>query len=242
MPDLYNRSSQLEMLDMPIKDTWELRRNLREISLINKLLGGDRVTIKGLKKLISSRDKTYRIVDVGCGDGGLLRRIWHWARKRGYSVDILGIDIDPVAVRYAREKSIGYPGLDFQAIGYDEYFQGLGKKPDIIISALFCHHLDNERLQVFLKEMADNARTGFIINDLHRHFLAYYGIKWLTAIFSRSIYTRNDAPLSVWRGFKKKELTRKLGLVSNINYKISWCWAFRFLVIAKNRISVRYEK
>jgi 2-polyprenyl-3-methyl-5-hydroxy-6-metoxy-1,4-benzoquinol methylase len=236
MPDLNQRSLQLEMLDLPVKDEQELMRSLSEISLINKLLGGDRVSIKGLKKLLLDRSKTYRIVDIGCGDGGMLRRIWHWAKKQGYSVEILGIDINPVAIRYAKEKSIGYPGLNYLVVDYADYFAALEHKPDIIISALFCHHLENERLREFLQMMAFNSRKGFVVNDLHRHCVAYYSIKWLTVLFSRSVFTRNDAPVSVTRGFKKKELIRLLDGVAIKTFEISWHWAFRFLIVSKTQV------
>jgi 2-polyprenyl-3-methyl-5-hydroxy-6-metoxy-1,4-benzoquinol methylase len=232
MANLSKRSFQLEMLDMPVNDKRELRQNLGEISRINKLLGGDQVTLKGLKKLMIDRERTYRIVDIGCGDGGLLRHVYKWANKNRYSVDILGIDIDPDAIHWAREKSIGYTNLHYQAIGYEAYFQGIQQKPDIVISALFCHHLEDKQLEGFLKKMADNSKIGFIINDLHRHFLAYYSIKWLTAIFSRSRLTKNDAPVSVLRGFRKKELISHFQALPTLSYEISWQWAFRYLVVA----------
>ena len=75
---------------------------------------------------------------------------------------------------------------------------------------------------------------GFFINDLHRHWLAYYSIQNITRIFSRSYLVKNDAPLSVARGFKKdewKELMKNAGIQ---NYSISWRWAFRYLIVYSN--------
>ena len=82
--------------------------------------------------------------------------------------------------------------------------------------------------------MKDNSTVGFFINDLHRHTLAYYSIKTLTKVFSSSYLVRNDAPLSVARGFTKEELQR-LCIEARINTAlINWKWAFRFLVIYAN--------
>jgi len=85
-----------------------------------------------------------------------------------------------------------------------------------------------------LKWMQANSRQGFFINDLHRHPLAYYSIKFLTSIFSRSKLVKNDAPLSVARGFKRKDwvwLMNESGLKAGL---IQWKWAFRYLIIASN--------
>ncbi len=79
--------------------------------------------------------------------------------------------------------------------------------------------------------MRSKARTGFFINDLHRHPLAYYSIRWLTGLFSRSYLVKNDAPLSVRRGFSRSELKSLLEAAGITNYSIRWRWAFRWLVI-----------
>jgi hypothetical protein len=82
--------------------------------------------------------------------------------------------------------------------------------------------------------MKANAASGFFINDLHRHPIAYHSIKWLTTIFSGSELVKNDAPLSVRRGFLKKEWEALLHAGEISGYRIQWKWAFRWLVIAKN--------
>jgi hypothetical protein len=79
--------------------------------------------------------------------------------------------------------------------------------------------------------MKENSNIGFFINDLHRHSLAYYSIKWLTALFSGSYLVKNDAPLSVARGFKKKEWDNIFKAAGISNYKIQWKWAFRYLIL-----------
>ena len=84
--------------------------------------------------------------------------------------------------------------------------------------------------------MAKNAVLGFYINDLHRHPLAYYFIKSATKIFSRSYLVKNDAPLSVLRGFRKKEWREILQNAGIMNYTIKWKWAFRHLVVVKHAL------
>ncbi|HTE11556.1 MAG TPA: hypothetical protein VK645_11305, partial [Chitinophagaceae bacterium] len=82
--------------------------------------------------------------------------------------------------------------------------------------------------------MHENAGIGFFINDLHRHFLAYYSIKILTGLFSKSYLVKNDAPLSVQRGLIKKEWEGLLKQSVLDNYSIEWKWAFRWLIISRH--------
>jgi hypothetical protein len=108
------------------------------------------------------------------------------------------------------------------------------EKPGIIFSALFCHHFTDEELVIMLKWLRSNSTVGFFINDLHRHPLAYYSIKILTRLFSRSYLVKNDAPLSVLRGFTKKEWKRLLDNAEIMHYTIKWRWAFRWLITVKH--------
>jgi hypothetical protein len=107
-------------------------------------------------------------------------------------------------------------------------------KPAIIFSSLFCHHFNESELVKMLQWMKEYSNSGFFINDLQRHPLAYYSIKFLTSIFSKSYLVKNDAPLSVARGFKKNEWIALLAAAGILQYHIKWKWAFRYLIVCKN--------
>ena len=74
------------------------------------------------------------------------------------------------------------------------------------------------------------AKIGVVINDLHRHPLAYYGISILSTLFSKSYLVKHDAKLSVLKGFKKAEWIYFLKTKHFKNYEIEWIWAFRHLI------------
>jgi hypothetical protein len=84
--------------------------------------------------------------------------------------------------------------------------------------------------------MRSNSTIGFFINDLHRHPLAYHSIKWITKIFSKSYLVKNDAPLSVLRGFKRKEWKGLFQQAGIDNYELQWKWAFRWLIVSANKV------
>jgi hypothetical protein len=101
----------------------------------------------------------------------------------------------------------------------------------VVIGTLFFHHFSNESLSCFFRQLQSQTRIGFIINDIHRHWLAYYSIKFLTGWLSKSAMVKFDAPLSVLRAFRKKELIEILERAGITRYKIRWMWAFRWQVI-----------
>ncbi|MES2689859.1 MAG: methyltransferase domain-containing protein [Bacteroidota bacterium] len=229
------RSLKKELLDQDMIPRDDLFRNLYELDVINKKLGGHAVTLKGLKQLQLRKDKTYKILDIGSGGGDTLKAIATWAADKGYSVELTGVDLKADCIDYARQCCAAFNNITFLQADYRKLPE-LNMEFDIIITSLFCHHLTGEELVSLFSWCSRQAKIAFIMNDLHRHPLAYYSIALFTRLFSRSYLVKNDAKLSVWRGFKKRELE---GLVlqsrlSACETKIYWCWAFRWLLIIRS--------
>lgn len=210
---------------------------MQELEIINKYLGGHPSTIKGVKKLLEIDKKKFSLTDslticeIGCGGGDNLKAIEGWCASKGFPVKFTGIDINTECIAYAIENC---KTLNAEWIISDYRLVELAQKPDIIFSSLFCHHFTEKELAEQFAWMKNNSRVGFFINDLHRHPLAYYSISILTKIFSKSRLVKNDAPLSVLRGFKKKELGN-ISMQSSLTHVFFyWHWAFRWLMVVKN--------
>lgn len=228
--DFSVRSYDKELLDgdgIPFRD---IEQNMLELNTINTWLGGHRITLYGLKRLVGNK-KEISVCEIGCGGGDNLLAIQQWCNKKNIRVKLIGIDINPdcIAVSNAKFKNPGSEFLisDYRAIHFEN------GKPDIVFSSLFCHHFSNEELIRMLQWLKSNSTIGFFINDLHRYPAAYYSIKWITKIFSKSYLVKNDAPLSVLRGFKKGEWKELLSMAGIENYEVHWKWAFRWLIIFK---------
>ena len=234
MIDLSVRSYKKELLDDSSIPFADIQQNMKELNIINKYLGGHKITIDGIKKLIPKQEagKPIVICEIGCGGGDNLKAIEKYCRKKNITAVFIGIDIKPECIAFARQQ---YPGLDAQWI-ISDYLQVVfvKEKPDIIFSSLFCHHFTDDELTIMLQWMMSNAAKGFFINDLQRHPFAYYSIKWITKIFSRSYMVKNDAPLSVSRGFTRNEWEKILNTAGIKNFIIEWKWAFRYLIVHKN--------
>lgn len=233
MINLRIRSYQKELLDNPDIPFADIRQNMKELNTINTYLGGHAISIEGIKKILQpfGAGPSITICEIGCGGGDNLKAIEKWCIRNAVKVNFIGIDIKRECIEFAHQQ---YPGLNARWITSDYKDVDFKDKPDIIFSSLFCHHFINEALIKMLLWMKENTTRGFFINDLHRHPLAYYSIKIITGIFSGSYLVKNDAPLSVARGFTKYEWQKIILRAGVPNCFIQWKWAFRYLIIYRS--------
>ena len=230
--DTSNRSSETEIMDDFTMKGVLFRDTLDKLEIINRLLGGNKVTIKGLKELLKnkSKNKIITIVDLGCGHGDILRDIAKFGRKNNYTFRLIGIDANIAAIDYAKELSCEYSELSFKAI--DIFSEDFKKQSyDIVLCTLFLHHFKNNELISFLKMAIERATIGVVVNDLHRHKLAYYLFK-LIGLFVKNKMIREDGLTSILRAFKKKDL-ENISKQIKVYFSIQWKWAFRYLWILK---------
>lgn len=212
---------------------------MQELNFINSWLGGHAITLSGIQALVNTLNKasgtkalakTITICEIGCGGGDNLVAIKKWCTRKNIPVTFIGIDINPHCIDVAGKRS----PADTQLINADYKTVQLESQPDIIFSSLFCHHFSDREMVKQLQWMRTNARLGFFINDLHRHRVAYYSIKVLTALFSNSYLVKHDAPLSVARGFTKDEWLQFFNIAGISEFSIEWKWAFRWLIVSRN--------
>ena len=225
--NLASRSYQKELLDHDDIPFDDIRQNMQELNFINTWLGGHTISIDGLKRLIGT-GKTITICEIGCGGGDNLVALKKWCKKQSIFPTFIGVDIKAECISFAQSRK-ELQG-DVTWIASDYRIASFEQKPDIIFSSLFCHHFTNDELIFQLKWMKQNSKLGFFINDLQRHFLAYHLIKWLTKLFSSSYLVKNDAPLSVAKGFTKSEWIQLLKSAHIQPSGVQWKWAFRYLV------------
>lgn len=229
--NLFMRSYQPELLDSDLIPFAHIKQNLKELNFINTWLGGHKISIDAFRQ-IAGKKKEMSICEIGCGGGDNLISINNWCKKRNIKISITGVDIKQECIDFARTRNnflstAKWITSDYRLVTFDQ-------KPDVIFSSLFCHHFTEEQLAEQLQWMKTNSSVGFFINDLQRNLIAYYAIKILTKLFSRSYLVKNDAPLSVARGFSRCELSAICKQAKIENAQISWKWAFRFLVIFKH--------
>lgn len=226
-----SRSEEIEIMDDLQSGGEEIVRTLKELETINQLLGGNRVTIDAINKLIDrSQKRKWKIVDLGCGSGDMLKQIARWARKRNIEVELIGIDANPNVVDYAVSNCKDFPEIEILVENiFSDSFRKI--QCDIITATLFLHHFKDEQLVGLFSQFQEQASVGIAINDLHRHWFAYKSINVLTALFSKSKMVRNDAGISVLRGFRSAELDTYMRFARIPDYQVKWMWAFRWQLI-----------
>lgn len=221
------RSEAQEIMDDFSLEGKLLRDTFDKLELINRLLGGNRVTVEGVARILSNRtkDKPIRIVDLGCGHGDILRDVAKFGRKKGYQFELLGVDANTDAIAYANELSEAYPELSFQNIDiFSNQYQK--QKFDVVLCTLFLHHFAPEELEKILVHNFNTASIGMVVNDLQRSRLAYYLFK-IVSLLTTNHMVREDGLTSILKAFKRKELE---ALTTKLNAKASirWKWAFRY--------------
>lgn len=232
MPDFTRRATEEELMDDHSLANDALRQNLDELETINTWLGGYAPVLNALERLRPQfpAGRPLRLADLGSGGGDTLRQVARWARQRQIPVELIGVDASPFMLEYAAAKAHSFPEISFQQ--HDIFSPEFQRQPfDIITCSLFCHHFPDDILAPLLAQCKAQASTAVVINDLHRHPLAYYSIKWLTRLFRGSYLVQNDAPLSVARAFSRQDWQRLLQQANIKQYTLRWRWAFRWQVV-----------
>lgn len=229
--DLSIRNTEIELMDKPELEAALLREVFKDINRVNKMLGGNKITIEAVWELIvSDIDKTYAITDLGCGDGAMLREIATFLRKKGVTCELKGIEIRNDVLTIARIASQDYPEIIYE--------QGDILDPklyedtcDILLCTLTLHHFKDAQIPKILEGFSRMAKTAVVLNDLHRSNLSYYLFSIFSLFFIRTKIGKLDGITSIKSGFKKNELIALSAQMPNFDHRIHWKWAFRYLWI-----------
>lgn len=225
MSHFSKRATEPEIMDDFGLDAAEIDPLLSGLEIVNQYLGGYKVVFSALKEV--SVQSNFHISDWGCGSGDVLRAIASgW---KNLNLHFTGIDATPVAVDFANRKN---KNSNIRFILTDVLTGEISElKSDIILSTLFTHHFSDEEWILLIRKMLNCSRHAVIVDDLHRHWIPYYAVKLITKWFTNSRLAQNDGPLSVLKGFKRKELEVLLQKAGIKNYTIRWMWAFRWQII-----------
>lgn len=229
------RTNESEIMDDFSLEGEELRDALDKIAKINQLLGGNKLTLNGLKTFLSKKDKNsfIIIIDVGCGNGDMLRKIADYGIENGYNFNLIGIDANAFTINHARNLSANYKNISY--LCEDIFTMDISKiNCDVVLCTLTLHHFNDNEIIEILKIFKKAATLGIVINDLQRSAISYRLFQLLCVTFQLNRMSREDGLISILRGFKKKELITFSEKLNLKKYTIQWKWAFRYQWIIQN--------
>ncbi|MCG2461307.1 methyltransferase domain-containing protein [Flavobacteriaceae bacterium F89] len=240
--DLSIRSREPELMDDPTMDLSTLGTVFRDINLVNRLFNGTRITINAVDDLVKEHPKdSYTIIDMGCGDGNMLRQVALHFRKSKIKGQFIGIDLNENALAMGRKLSNQFPEISF----LKQNILALDPSEldcDILLCTLTMHHFRDHQIPDFLGKFVQLSHLGVIINDLQRSRSSYYLFKAFRGIFLRTKIAKHDGLVSIKSGFSRAELEQFSRSMPQINHRIHWKWAFRYLwILHVNRLANRDE-
>lgn len=226
---LQTRSLAEELMDDPALPAADYRAVMADLARVNSITMARRPTLNFLGRHIGSA-KRFRLLDVGYGEGDMLRSIATWAAKRGIEAELVGIDLNPSSEIAARAATLAAMNITYQT---GDYADLAGQRFDFIVSSLVAHHMTHDQLVAFLRFMAAEAQRGWLINDLHRHGFAYWGYPLLARLFGWHSIVRHDGQLSIARSYRPPEWPPILAQVGIKNARVFTQFPFRLCVEAR---------
>lgn len=231
MIDLGTRSDQPELMDAASVGRQDLDACLTDIERLSRWTLAARPTLAWLGRLVARHrpGRPITLLDAGSGRGAMLRRIGAWATRLGLAVELTGVDINPWA-RASAERATPPGGVPIRYETADVFALDPARRFDVILSALFTHHLADRQVAAFLRWMERSAGLGWFVNDLHRHPLPYWSARLGTRLMRLTPMVAHDAPLSVARAFTRRDWHRLLAeaAIDPAQVEVAWHFPFRY--------------
>jgi len=229
-----HRNTDMELMDDPNLKIEAIRKILKDVDKANALLGGHGITLRAIRQLAKEYpQEAYTIVDMGCGDGSMLRKVALYCNQQSIKVKCIGVDLNENSIHLAKEQSINFPNIEYlkqDILALDSSsFQC-----DILLCTLTMHHFSDEQITIFLRKFASLATIGVVINDLERSKLAYLLFKMFSFFMMKTKIAKHDGLISIKSGFTKKDLAIFSNSLTNMVHTIRWRWAFRYEWVMKH--------
>lgn len=223
---LAQRSLVEEQMDDPALPENEYAALLADLAQVNTLTMASRPTLAFLNR-IARPGARLKLLDVGFGHGDMLRRVARWAERSDVTVELVGIDLNPRSAPVARAATPAELPITFRT---GDYADLAGHGWDAVISSLVTHHMSEDQLVAFLRFMEAEARLGWLVNDLHRHALAYHGYPWLARAMGWHRIVREDGQLSIARSYRPAEWPPILARAGIVGAEAARHFPFRLCV------------
>lgn len=201
MMSLAARAMADELMDADDLDADIYAAVVADLARVNAMTLAARPTLGFLERALSG-SRSLKLLDVGFGDGDMLRRIARWAASRGISAELVGVDLNPRSTLAAVAHTPHGLPIDYRTGDYADYAE---QGWDVVISSLVAHHMTHAQLIAFIRFMEAEAGRGWFINDLERHSFAHWGFPVLATVMRWHPIVKHDGTLSIARSYRAAE-------------------------------------
>jgi SAM-dependent methyltransferase len=191
-----------ELLDDPGADPAAVRVSLGNVARANRWFGGEAAVRFGLHRVLrdAPRGRPLTLLDLGTGAGDLPRRAVGWARRRGYVLRPVGLELSRPAAALAQASGVpcavacaGSPPLREKVV-------------DLVLLSQVAHHLTPESAVRLFRTCDSLARVGVVVADLRRARLAVLAFRVGASALRFDPITVVDGITSIRRGYTPPEL------------------------------------
>jgi SAM-dependent methyltransferase len=176
--------------------------------LLDRVVG---LVVAELQRLSATPQAPLRVLEIGCRDGALLRRVGERAEQVGLAVSLHGVDFHDNLVALARDRARKTQlEMHFHHAGSPR-LEGLPKREfDLVCSLFSLHHFDEADLEAILRAGHRVARGLSLHVDLQPS-LVNASLVWLTYTVLGCRRARADSVLSVRRAHRMKKVRAVAG-------------------------------
>ncbi|MGH6612854.1 methyltransferase domain-containing protein [Sphingomonas sp.] len=223
------RAQAEELMDAEDLDAATYADVVGDLARVNVVTMAARPTLDFLAR--GTRGMTrFRLLDVGFGDGDMLRRIARWAKRRGLEAELVGVDLNPRSELAATAHTPADLGITYITGDYADHDGADRGGWDFVISSLVAHHMTHDQLVAFLRFMEAKAVRGWQVNDLHRHGFAHWGFPILATLARWHPIVRHDGQLSIARSYRPDEWSPILAEAGIVDARVARVFPFRLCV------------
>ncbi len=229
MPDLTLRKRQPEIMDDPTLGPSEHEQALNGLARIHRLTNMPAQVWRDIRPhVVTDQTKIVLILDVGCGDGYLLRQLHALASREGLTLELAGCDFSLSAIKIAR-KAAENANIPIEFYHFDvTRNNGFPIQADVVFCSLFLHHFSETEVIQIMQAMDAAAKKFVLIHDLRRTRLGYV-MCWIGVhLFSRSTVVHTDGLRSVEAAFSILEIEKLLKAAEISHARIATSWLQRF--------------
>ena len=222
---LAERRQTEELMDDPALPVETYNALISDLARVNRLTLAYRPTLAFLAKALAGRD-SFSMLDVGYGQGDMLRAIAAWAARNGKRARLFGVDLNPSSLPAARKATLASAPITYVT----GHYRDIEGPFDVIASSLVAHHMAGAQLRDFLRFMDAHAQRGWFVNDLHRHTLSYLGWPVLARLMGWHPIVCSDGHTSIARSFRPGDWATILEQAGIAGAQVARWFPFRLCV------------